>query len=112
MLSKPVAVVIVSQLLFTSGDLLARGNVRDNLTVANLLSGWFASYLLLRTVATFGQLYVLSTVEIGRTVALFGASSIVIANVLGWLVLREVLSPIAYVGISLAVLAFLVISWK
>jgi len=112
MLSKPVAVVIVSQLLFTAGDLLARGHVKDNFSVANFLTGWFAAYLLLRTVTTFAQLYVLSTVEIGKTIALFGASSIVIANVLGWLVLREVLSPITYVGISLAVLAFLVISWK
>ena len=112
MLSKPVVIVIVSQLLFTAGDLLARGHVKDNFTVANFLTGWFAAYLLLRTVATFAQLYVLSTVEIGKTIALFGASSIVIANALGWLVLREVLSPITYVGISLAVLAFLVISWK
>src|SRR6266508_2222469 len=112
MLSRPLAILIVSQLLFTAGDLLARTHVRGNFTAVNFLTVWFAAYLLLRTVAMFGQLYVLSTVEIGKTIALFGASSIVISNLLGWMVLREVLSPITYVGISLAVLAFLVISWK
>jgi drug/metabolite transporter (DMT)-like permease len=112
MLSRPLAILIMSQLLFTAGDLLARAHVKDNFTVANLLTGWFAAYLVLRTVAMFGQLYVLSIVEIGRTIALFGASSIVVSNVLGWMILREVLSPITYVGISLAVLAFLILSWQ
>jgi multidrug transporter EmrE-like cation transporter len=112
MLSRPLAILIISQLLFTAGDLLARAHVKANFTVANFLTGWFVAYLLLRTVAMFGQLYVLSTVDIGRTIALFGASSIVVSNLLGWMVLKEVLSPVTYVGISLAVLAFIVISWQ
>lgn len=112
MLNRPLAILVVSQLLFTAGDLLARAHIKGNFTLANFLTGWFVTYLLVRTVAMFGQLYVLSTAEIGKTIALFGASSIVISNLLGWMVLREVLSPITYLGITLAVLAFIVISWQ
>jgi hypothetical protein len=35
---------------------------------------------------------------------LFGATSIVLANILGFLLLKEVLSPGAYIGVTLAVL--------
>jgi multidrug transporter EmrE-like cation transporter len=108
----PLLIVIVSQLLFTAGDLLARHHMRGNFAVANFLTVWFVAYLLLRTAATFGQLYVLSTVDLGKTMALFGAASVMIANVLGWLVLQEVLPPISYVGIALAVLALAVMGWR
>jgi hypothetical protein len=111
-MSLPLVVVIVSQLLFTAGDLLARAHIKGNFTIANLLTGWFVVYLLLRTAGTFGQLYVLSSVELGKTMALFGAASVMIANVLGWLVLQEVLPPITYVGIGLAVLALAIMGWR
>jgi uncharacterized membrane protein len=42
--------------------------------------------------------------------ALFGAGSIVLANVLGVLLLGDVVSMRSYVGIALAVMAFLVMS--
>jgi len=58
----------------------------------------------------FGQLHVFTAVELGKTMALFGAVSIVLANILGFLVLKEVLSPGAYIGVSLAVIAFLVLA--
>ena len=45
----------------------------------------------------FGQLYVFSVIELGKTMALFGATSIVLANVLGFLVLKETLSLEAYI---------------
>jgi len=108
----PLLIVIASQLLFTAGDLLARQHMRGNFALANFLTGWFLAYLVLRTAATFGQLYVLSTVDLGKTMALFGAASVMIANVLGWLVLQEVLPPISYVGIGLAVLALAVMGWR
>lgn len=63
----------------------------------------------MRTVAMFGQLYVLSRVELGKTMALFGALSIVLSAGLGFLFLREVLSIQVYIGIVLAVTAFLVL---
>jgi uncharacterized membrane protein len=105
-----LATVIGSQLLFTAGDLLARKHIKGDFTLANLLTGWFGAYVLLRTFATLGQLYVLSVIDLGKAMALFGAASVMIANLLGWLVLEEVLTPTAYVGIGLAVLALLVMS--
>jgi len=111
-MSLPLVVVIASQLLFTAGDLLARKHIKGDFTIANFLTGWFAAYLLLRTAATFGQLYVLSAVELGKTMALFAAASVMVANLLGWLVLQEVLPSITYVGIGLAVLAVAIMGWR
>lgn len=73
---------------------------------------WFILYWLFRIAATFGQLYVLSQVEVGKTLALFGAASIILANLLGFLLLKEVLSPTQYGGITLAVIAFIILSFK
>ena len=42
--------------------------------------------------------------------ALFGAVSIVLANVMGFLLLKEVMTPATYVGVTLAVVAFLVLA--
>jgi drug/metabolite transporter (DMT)-like permease len=44
--------------------------------------------------------------------ALLGALSIVLSNVLGFLFLREVLSPVAYLGVALAVIAILVMAFR
>lgn len=108
-----MAIIIGTQLLFTCGDLLARANMhRHGFTLAAFLSGWFAVYFLLRTVAMFGQLYIFSCVELGKTMAVFGAVSIVLSNVLGLLLLKEVLSAGAYAGVTLAVLAFLALAMK
>jgi len=101
----------MTQLLFTTGDLLARANMkRGGFALANFVTGWFLLYTLTRTIATFGQLYVLATVPIGRTMALFGATSITVVNLLGVLLLGEVLSAWSYVGVSLAVLSFVVMA--
>ncbi len=83
---------------------------RSGFKAAAFLSIWFLIYMLIRTFATFGQLYVFSNVELGKTVALFGAVSIILANILGFLVLKEMLSPAAYIGVTLAVIAFIVLA--
>jgi uncharacterized membrane protein len=44
--------------------------------------------------------------------ALLGATSIVLSNVLGFFFLRESLSPVAYLGVALAVAAILVMSLR
>lgn len=80
---------------------------RGGFQLANFLTVWFLAYSLVRTVATFGQLYVLANIPVGRSMALFGASSIALVNVLGVLLLGEVLSQGAYVGVALAICAFL-----
>lgn len=112
-MSAPILVLIGSQLLFTVSDLLGRLNmVKTGFTLDAFLSGWFLAYTLIRIVATFGQLYVLSQVEVGRTVAIFGAGSIVASNVLGWLVLKEVLTLNAYIGVTLAIIAFFILAFR
>ena len=110
----PIWILVGSQLLFTASDLTARANMRGEGTFSahNFISLWFLAYMLLRTVATFGQLYVFTQAQLGRTMALFGATSIVLSNLLGLLVLGESLSAPAYVGVSLAVVAFLVLSLR
>jgi len=110
-LKSPVVIVVGSQLLFTMGDLIARANMRhSSFSVATFLSWWFMIYFAVRQVAMFGQLYVFSTFQIGKTLALFSATSLVLANVLGVLLLGEILSVKAYVAIALVVLAFVVLS--
>jgi multidrug transporter EmrE-like cation transporter len=83
---------------------------KGGFTLANFLTWWFIAYFVLRTVAMFGQLYVLASVPIGKSMALFGATSIALVNVLGVLLLGEVLTVSAYAGVSLAILAFVVMA--
>jgi len=110
-LKSPVLVIVATQLLFTSGDLLARANLRHSpFALSTFLSGWFLLYFLIRQVAMFGQLYVFSALQLGKTMALFGATSIVVVNVLGILLLGEILSTQAYLAIGLVVLGFIVLS--
>jgi multidrug transporter EmrE-like cation transporter len=108
----PVVLIIATQALFTAGDLLARANMRKGgFVIANFLTVWFVAYTVTRTAATFGQLYVLASVPIGRSMALFGATSIVLVNILGVMLLGEVLTPRSYAGVSLAIAAFLVMAF-
>jgi multidrug transporter EmrE-like cation transporter len=111
-LKSPVVMIVGTQALFTAGDLLARANMRKGgFTFATFITWWFVLYFGLRTLAMFGQLYVLASVPIGKSMALFGATSIALVNVLGVLLLGEVLGTRAYAGVSLAVLAFAVMAF-
>ena len=111
-LKSPAVVIVGTQLIFSVGDLMARANMRRHgFTVAAFLNVSFVAYILGRQVATVGQMYVLATVPIGKTMALFGAASIIFANVLGVLLLGDLLSMRSYAGIALAVMAFLVMSF-
>jgi len=107
----PITIIIVAQLLFTTSDLLARAYMpKQGFVLATFLSGWFLAYFSIRIIAMFGQLYVFTAIDLGKSMALFGATSIILANILGFLVLKEVLSPGAYIGITLAVIAFMVLA--
>ncbi len=107
----PLIVLAISQILFTSGDILAKsGMQRNGFTISTFLTWWFLGYTLMRTVATFGQLYVFTTMPVGKTMAMFGAFSIILVNLLSFLFLKEVLSPIGYFGITLAVFAFIILA--
>ena len=107
----PVVVVVIVQLLFTISDLIGRYlMITSGFSIKSFLSFSFLGYFLIRNMAMIGQLYVFSKIELGHTMALFGATSIVLANLLGFLFLKEVLSPTAYIGIALAIIAFLILA--
>ena len=110
-LKSPVLIIVGTQLLFTTGDLIARHNMRHSpFTLATFISWWFVIYFAVRQIAMFGQLYVLSAFQLGKTMALFSATSIVLVNILGVLLLGEVLSTRAYLAIALVVFAFVLLS--
>ena len=112
-LKSPLALAVASQLLFTTGDLMARHNMKSGgFTLANFCTWWFAVYTVIRQFATFGQLYVFANFELGKTSAIFGAISIVLSNALGLLLLGEMLSTTAYIGVSCAALAFLLLAFS
>lgn len=109
----PLLVIIGCQVLFTIGDFLARINMaKFGFHFSTFLHPWFIFYFFIRQVAMFGQLYVFSEVPLGKTAALFAVTSIVISNLLGYLFLHEFLSPTAYIGITLAIIAVLVMAFR
>lgn len=108
-----IFILVGTQILFTSGDLLARANLaKTGFSSGMFFTWWFGLYILLRTVATVGQLYVLSQVQIGRAYGIFGAFGIVMASLVGFFWLKESLTIWQYIGISLSILAFLTLTLK
>lgn len=103
---KPLVVVIASQLLFTMGDLLARLKMRQlGFGTEAFMSWWFAGYMLIRTAATFGQLWVLAGLVLGQALPMFAASSVVLSMLLSVTVLNEGPTTKTVVGGLLAVAA-------
>jgi len=110
-LKSPVLVIVATQLLFTVGDLMGRANMRHSpFALSTFLNWWFVVYFAIRQVAMFGQLYAFSLLQVGRSMALFSATSIVAVNALGVLFLGEILSVQAYLAIALVVLGFIVLA--
>lgn len=106
-------VLIMAQALYTAGDFMARANLhRSGFTAGAFLTWWFAVYVLMRSVATLGQLYVLSVLPIGKAYSIFGAVGIMLASLGGYLWLRETLTFWEYMGVSLSVMAFLALTLK
>jgi hypothetical protein len=102
--------IVITQGLYSYADLLATIHMKAGFAPATLCRPWFAIYMLVRLVATFAQLYVISLVPLGWMSAAFGACSIVAANVLMVLVMRQMLTPVGYIGVALSILAFLVMA--
>jgi hypothetical protein len=112
-MDRVLLVIIGSQLLFSASDFMARYYMRGQaFAAATFLTGWFAIYFVIRTIAMFGMLYAFTTVPLGRTMGLLSMTGLVVANVLGLLLLREVLSPIAYAGLALGLVALFLLAWK
>lgn len=110
-MNSPILIIIVTQLLFTSSDLLGRTYMKTSpFALSTFLSWWFLAYFTLRQIAMFGQLYVFTQLEVGKTMAFFGAASIIIVNILGLLFLGEQLSVASYAGVFLSISAFFVLA--
>jgi multidrug transporter EmrE-like cation transporter len=111
LLKSPAFIIIGSQLLFSASDLIGRWAMKtQGFTLASFCTVWFLVYTVIRQIAVIGQLYIYSSMELGRSVALFGAGSIVIGNLIGVLLLKELLTVPVYIGVALAICAFLALA--
>jgi drug/metabolite transporter (DMT)-like permease len=108
-----ILILIFSQLLFTASDLTARYFLRDEgFTPDSLLKPWLLAYFVVRFLATIGQLYIFSLHSVGKTSALFGATAVILSNVLGFLILKETLSLREAFGITLAIISIFLLNFK
>lgn len=110
---KIILILICAQLLFTIGDLMGRAYMKKyGFSLDAFITIWFFIYMTIRTIATFLQLYVFASMPLGKTMALFGAASIILSNFLSFFLLKENLSLGNYLGISLAVTAFIIMAFS
>lgn len=108
----PILILIITQLLFTTSDLMGRYYMsRYGFHLLNFISFWFLIYIIIRILATFGQLYIFTQFGLGKTISLFGAVSITLSIILAFLLFKEILTPAQYIGVTLAILAFLILSF-
>ena len=109
-----VLIIFGLQIIFALASLLARSNTKGHpiTSVRSIMATWFVAYLFIRLVATLMELFVLSRVDLGQTVALAGVAGLITANVMGVIFLGEVLSVQAYIGIGFALMAVLLLSYK
>ncbi len=108
----PILILIVTQILFTTSDFIAKYFMtRFGFNLNNFLSIWFIVYVLIRILATFGQLYIFTQLGLGRTMALMGAVSLVLSASLAFLLLGEIITTAQYIGITLVVIAFLALAF-
>ncbi len=99
--------LILAQVLFSLSDFLARANMpRYGFCLMAFFKPWFAGYVGVRILAVACTLYVYTSVELGKTRAIFGAISIVLANAMGYFLLNEALTVREYAGVAIAVAAF------
>lgn len=109
----PIVVVLITQLVFSATDLLARSHLRSaNFGVSSIAQPWFIWYAAIRVISTFAQFYVFTKVDLGKTVTLFSIAGIIFANILGVLFLKEVLSVKDYLGVVLAIIALIILAIK
>ncbi len=112
-MTKPLIILIGTQCLFSLSDVIGRTYMaRHGFRWSTFISLWFLVYLLIRQIATFGQVYVFANIQLGKTMAMFGAVSIVLSNFIGFLYLGEQISLISYLGICLAIAAFIVMGFR
>lgn len=108
-----IVVILITQLIFSLTDLLARSHLRNSsLGLSSFLQPWFLTYAVVRVTSTIAQFYVFTKIDLGKTVTLFAVAGIIFANILGVLFLKEVLSVKDYIGVILAIIALVILSIK
>ena len=110
-MDRRLGVLLATLALFALSDCLGRACMRRyGFCVGAFTAPWFGAYMLIRTVATFGQLYVVAGLELGTVTAMLAGANIVVANALGFFLLGEVLSAPAYAAIALACASFAILA--
>ena len=108
---KPLIILVLTQLVYSGSDFMGRLYMdRHGFHWTTFFTPWFLMYFIIRQIAMFGQLYVFAHIPLGKTMALLAAASIILSNTLGYLFLNEVLTPTSYIGVTLAILAILVMA--
>jgi multidrug transporter EmrE-like cation transporter len=107
----PLIVLLFAQAFYSCSDLLGRKYMGEmGFKLSTFLTSWFFWYLVIRQVATFGQLYAFCHMALGMTIGVLTAAAIFLGNLLGFLFLKEVLSPLGYLGVSLAIVAVFILA--
>lgn len=107
-----IAAILMSQGLFIVSDILARNYMQKlGFHAASFFTLWFAAYMLVRLVATMFELYVLTYTDLGRAFTLIAVTALVLTNLAGYLLFGEVYSIGVYIGIALAIVAFMLVAF-
>lgn len=108
----PVVLAVLSQMIFSIADFLARANLRGKtLGLPVFMSWWAPTWVVCHMLALCIQLYLFTTVPLGRAIGLMALVSLLLSNLAGFLFLSEVLTPIQYAGLILGVGALICLSW-
>lgn len=103
--------LFVALALTMAGDTLVRRHFKmADFRITKLISWWFIGYLMMKLTAIGIWVFLVSQYQIGRLVAMYGISSLLLNNVVGLFFLKEVLKPVQYVGLALAVIALALLS--
>ncbi|MEI6237892.1 MAG: hypothetical protein WCP03_04825 [Candidatus Saccharibacteria bacterium] len=106
-----ILIIIGCQLLFVTSDIIGRHYMKSGGFVwQNFITWWFLAYQAIRFIATIGQLYILSQLELGKTMTMFTALGLITVNLAGYLFFGEVYSLAVYIGIMFAITAFIIIA--
>ena len=77
---------------------------------ATFLTLWFLAYSAVRFLATIFELYVLTYTGLGKAFTLIVLTALLLTNLAGWLFFGEVYTMGVYVGIALAITAFVIVA--
>lgn len=101
---------MTTQIIFSTSDLIARWHFgNQEFRLATFASGWVLVYFLIREVAGWLQIRVLSGNQLGISMAIFSGAGVIISNVFGWLLFGEVPGLRQLLALGLILMAYAVI---